>query len=102
MCTHRTCHRTGYAEVRRSRRLVVSFIMTAVNYECVGVGAQAMHLDDGARQAGAVTCAVNMACGHCRLGRLRCISHLPLCCVRCRYAFYWYLQQVRSRAGGAA
>eukprot|EP00879_Flechtneria_rotunda_P031038 GHRR01033863.1.p1 GENE.GHRR01033863.1~~GHRR01033863.1.p1 ORF type:complete len:139 (-),score=9.88 GHRR01033863.1:30-446(-) len=26
-------HRTGYAEVRRGRRLVVSFIMTAVNYE---------------------------------------------------------------------
>lgn len=25
--------RTGYAEVRRGRRLVVSFIMTAVNYE---------------------------------------------------------------------
>eukprot|EP00879_Flechtneria_rotunda_P005364 GHRR01005651.1.p1 GENE.GHRR01005651.1~~GHRR01005651.1.p1 ORF type:complete len:562 (+),score=120.19 GHRR01005651.1:811-2496(+) len=26
-------YRTGYAEVRRGRRLVVSFIMTAVNYE---------------------------------------------------------------------
>jgi len=26
-------YRTGYAEVRRARRLVVSFIMTAVNYE---------------------------------------------------------------------
>jgi hypothetical protein len=26
-------HRTGYAEVRRGRRLVISFIMTAVNYE---------------------------------------------------------------------
>jgi Copper amine oxidase, enzyme domain len=26
-------YRTGYAEVRRGRRLVLSFIMTAVNYE---------------------------------------------------------------------
>lgn len=28
-------HRTGYAETRRSRRLVISFVMTAVNYEYV-------------------------------------------------------------------
>lgn len=31
-CASCVC-RTGYAEVRRGRRLVVSFIMTAVNYE---------------------------------------------------------------------
>ena len=46
---HAVCrYRDGSAEVRRSRRLVISFISTVVNYEC----APAQGLGLGVKRSG--------------------------------------------------